>query len=790
MFKLNFKIAFRNIWKNSLSSFLNVAGLSVGMASCLLLLMYASYEWKHDKQFNKANQTFQAMVNLYDANGEITRTIGLSANVLAATLKESFPEVVEVSRTTSLYDRLIAREQHSLKVKSRYADPAFLKIFNFEFIHGHPNQALTAPNSIVLTESTAMRLFGATDVLNKALTFENQANVKVTGVIKDPPANITYGFEALAPWALFENLNGWPAKPNWGNKDFFTLMTLRPDADIDNLNAKLQGFVAQHDAMTREDVFLYPLSKLHLYGDFINGKSVGGQIHQLRLFVGLSFGILLIACINFVNLATAHAKKRAKEVGVKKVIGASRRSLIYQFLLESFLLTTISMIFAIAFVELSLPWFNNLLDIKVAIDYFSPVNALAFLGFLALTSGLAGFYPAFYLSRFNAMQAFKQQHKSGALLGISLRQVMVVVQFSFAVMLIALTLAIYKQLNTIKNRPLGYDNNALVEIPHEGLLYLKYDLMKTRLLASAAVTAVTQSSTGITNKDSSIRGLLWEGMPESGKLIDFDQIYTTYDFSETTGINMLAGRDFKKGIASDTAGLLLSSKAVQVMNLRQPLGAQIVYQGEKRHVVGVFEDIVWGDRSKFSAPMVIAYANGISDVITMRLNPEKPVAESTNVIKEILQELNPNFPVDIRFIDHLNEVKLKNESNLATLAQLFGALAISISCFGLYGLTAYSAVQRTKEIGVRKVLGASVTELMQLLSFSFLKLVFIAIIVSFPVAYYLIQEWLAGFEIQTNISVTIFLLTAAFTLLLSLLTVSWQTYRAAVANPVNALKYE
>ncbi|MBG6236065.1 ABC-type antimicrobial peptide transport system permease subunit [Pedobacter sp. CAN_A7] len=790
MFKLNFKIAFRNICKNSLSSFINVAGLSVGMASCLLLLMYAHQEWNHDKQFKQATNTYQAMVNLYDDHGEVTRTIGLSANVLAATLKESFPEIMEVSRTTSQYDRLIARENNSLKVKSRYADPAFLKVFNFEFIHGHPERALSAPNSIVLTESTALRFFGTTNVLNKALTFENQAKLKVTGVIKDLPANITYGFEALTPWALFENLNSWPANPNWGNKDFFTLITLRPEANIDGLNNKLNGFVAKHNSVIREDVFLYPLHKLHLYGDFANGKAVGGQIQQVRLFVGLSFGILLIACINFVNLSTAHAKKRAKEVGVKKVIGASRRSLIYQFLLESFLLTAISMIFAITFVELSLPWFNHLLDIKVAIEYFNPYYALAFLGFLVLTSGLAGFYPAFYLSRFNAMQAFKQQHKSGGLQGISLRQVMVVLQFSFAVMLIALTITIYKQLNAIKNRPLGYESNALVEIPHEGLLYQKYDLLKTRLLASGAVTAVTQSSNSVTNKDSSIRGLLWPGMPASGKLVDFDQIYTTYDFLKTTGINIIVGRDFKKEIASDSAALLLSSKAVKVMNLQQPLGAQIVYQGEKRHVVGVFEEIVWGDRSKFSAPMVIAFADGISDVITMRLNPEKSVTESTNMVNEILQEINPNFPVDIRFIDHLNELKLKKESNLATLAQLFGGLAISISCFGLYGLSAYSAVQRTKEIGVRKVLGASVTELMQLLSFSFLKLVFIAMMVSFPVSYYLMKEWLSGFEIQTTISLSIFLLTAGFTLLLSLFTVSWQTYRAATANPVNALKYE
>jgi putative ABC transport system permease protein len=790
MFKLNLKIAYRNLWKNSLSSIINVVGLSVGLASCLLLLMYAEQEWNHDRQFKKADRTYQAMVNLYDNHGAISRTIGLSANILGATLQESFPEVTEMSRTTHLYDRLIARGQQSFKVKSRYADPAFLSLFNFEFIHGQAAQALLEPNSIVLTETTAKRLFGRSDVLHQVLTFENQATLRVSGVVKDPPTNITYGFEAVTPWALFEKLNSWPRRPNWGNKDFFTLFNLHPDADLRLLNEKLKGFVARHDALSREDVFLYPLSQLHLYGDFVNGKAVGGQIQQVRLFVGLSFSILIIACINFINLATAYARKRAKEVGIKKTIGASRSSLIYQFLLESFLLTTISMTFAIAFVELSLPWFNQLLESDLKIDYGDPRNSLLLLAFLLLTSVLAGLYPAFYLSKFQAMQAFKPEVQARGLSGLSLRQVMVVLQFSFAVLLIALTLTIYRQLDTIRNRPLGYETEALVEIPHEGLLYLKYDLLKSRLLSSAAVTAVASSSTSITNKNSSIRDLQWEGMPESGRLVDFDQIYTTYDFFKTMGIKLLAGRDFHQEIASDTAALLLSSKAVQLMNLRQPLGAQITFQGEKRQVVGVFEDIVWGDRSKFSDPMVIAYEEGISDVITMRLNPEKSISKSTAIIKQILLELNPNFPADIRFIDQLNEKKLKNESNLATLAQVFGALAILISCCGLYGLSAHSALQRTKEIGVRKVLGASLLEIMQLLSFSFLKLVGIAIVLSFPLAYYLSSTWLSGFEVHSPISPFIFLFTALFTLMLSLLTVSWQTYRAAVANPVKALKYE
>lgn len=790
MFKLNFKIALRNLWRNKISSVINIGGLALGLSSCLLLLLYAGYEWGYDKQFKNFDRIYQAMVNVYDENGAIVRTHGATQNVLAAALKADYPGVKYVSRTTETYKRLLATGTKSIKFDSRYADADFLKVFNYHFVSGNPSLALANPNSVVLTEKTAIRLFGTTDVLNRPVKFENQADLKVSAVIKDLPANVSYPFEMLVPWKVYEQLNTWVIRPAWGNHDFITLLRLDEQADAGQLNANLQGIVKRNLPQAKEDIFIYPLSALHLHGDFVNGKPGGGKIRQVQIFVGLAFGILLIACINFMNLATARSQKRAKEIGIKKTIGATKTSLIYQFMLESLMMTAIGILISIAIVELSLPWFNHLLDIDILIDYANPLNWIVLLLVLVFTGGIAGSYPAFYLSGFNAVQTLKRPLNFKKGYTLSLRQVLVIVQFSFAIILIAATITIYKQLQFIKNRPLGYDANALIEIPHEGLLYERYDLLKEKLLADGAVVAVTQASGSLTNRNGTIRGLKWEEMSEADGLIDFDQIYTTYDFIKTAGIRLLAGRDFSKKFASDTAGILLSKKAVQTMRLKNPIGAKILNQGELRTVVGVFDDLIWGDRTKFEVPMVINFSNGISEDITMRLNPARSLSESIAAVRRIVHELNPVFPVAISFLENSNEAKLKSEITLAKLANVFGGLAIFISCLGLFGLSAFSIEQRTKEIGIRKVLGASTLELTQLLSFNFIRLVGISIVISMPAAYLLMEHWLAKFEVKTTISWWIFMTTGMFTLLLALMTVSWQTYSAARANPVKALKYE
>jgi putative ABC transport system permease protein len=370
--------------------------------------MYTGYEWNYDKRFKNSDQIYQAMTNIYDANGNSIRTIELTANVLSATMKADFPELQHISRTTDIYKRLLATDNNSFKIESRYADPDFLKVFHTQFLSGNPELALMDQHSIILTEGTAKRLFGTTEALNKTLKFENQVDLKVTGVVKDFPGNVTYQFEALVPWMLFQNLNQWPGIANWGNHSFYTLMTLDPKTNVDQLNAKLKGTVKKYFPIGHEETFVFPLIKLHLYGDFVNGKSVGGKIQEVQIFTALAMGILLIACINFMNLSTAHSQKRAKEVGIKKTIGATKRTLIVQFLLESLALTTISILISAAMIELLLPWFNNLLDINISIDFFDPIVWVSLLALLISTSFTAGAYPAFYLSAFNPIQIIKK----------------------------------------------------------------------------------------------------------------------------------------------------------------------------------------------------------------------------------------------------------------------------------------------------------------------------------------------------------------------------------------------
>jgi putative ABC transport system permease protein len=789
MFRLNFKIALRSLMRYKSVSLINIAGLGIGISSCLLLLLYVSYESSYDRHLKDSGKLYQAMINLYDVDGGVLRTIDQTQNVLAASLKSEFPDVEESARLTDSYPRLLQAGENSVKLSSRYADPSVLKLFDFKFLSGNSVKALDDPNSVILTESVAMQLFGSAQVLNRSVRFEDQVDLKVSGVIKDLPANTTYNFQILTPWKLFENLNEWPKEPAWGNHNYYTLVRLRANSNLAALNKTLKGLIQKNLKLAKEDVFLYPLNDLHLHGTFVNGQPSGGRIQQIHLFIGLSIGILLIACVNFINLSTANAQRRAKEIGVKKTIGATRFSLMLQFGLESFILTFISILVSVVIVEFSLPWFNSLLDIQIVIDYFNPLTWVLLLGVLTFTGLIAGSYPAIYLSGLSTIRSLKNTFNFKKGFNLSFRQLLVIGQFVFAFILITATITIYKQIQYLKNKPLGYDSSGLIEIPHEGLLYLKYDLLKSRLLQSGAVVNLTQSSSGITDRESTIRGLAWEGMSANDKNIDFDQIYTLDGFTETMNIKMLSGRDFSRTFASDTAGLLLSKKAVAVMRLKNPIGSRIFYHGEQRTVVGVFDDIRWGDPGAATAPMLIAYED-YSDVITMRLNPTKSISESIAVISKILKSVNPNFPVQLKFIDSLNEVKLKDEATLGILANLFGCLSIFISSIGLFALASFSAEQRKKEISIRKVLGATISQLMVLLSSSFLKLVFIGILIAVPIAFLLMQQWLESFVVRTPLSLWLFLQSAFLIMLVALFTVSWQTYRAAVSNTTDALKYE
>lgn len=792
MFKLNIKIALRNLWKNKTSSFINVIGLSIGLAACLMLLLYVTYELNFDKQTKNWRNVYMAMTNVPGEGNKIANTFYGSTTALGPLLKQNLPEVAYVARMDYGRKGLITNGENSYKKDSKFAEPGILKMYDYQFVYGNAKTALSNPFSVILTESTAKILFGTTAVLNKSVRYQDRENLTITGVIKDLPENSSNRFDFLMPWSFYEIVDESAKDLNWNNYSFVTMVLLKDGANIDLVNRKIDALVKANVPQNSQSQphFLYQASKLHLYNKFENGVNVGGDIEQIWLFTGLAFGILLIACINFMNMATAKSEKRAKEVGIKKTIGANRSSLIFQFLTESMVLTFLAVVVAIAFLEISLPTFSKLLAINLSISYFDTSSWIGILGIVIATGLIAGSYPAFYLSAFNPIQTLKRKVTAKGFFTISLRQVLVVGQFSFAIILIISTLVIYRQIQFIKNRPVGFDVNALVEIPQDGELKTKFELFKTEALKSGAVTSMYQSSVGLSHRGRNFMDIKWDGMTKPENTIMFNQVATTYDFIKTNGIKLLQGRDFSKQFASDTNALIVSASAVKVFGYKNPIGKKVNLFGTNAYIIGVFDDYVWDSPYKSNNPQVIFLNPKQTGTITMRLNNANSLQSNVETISRIIKTINPSYPVEINFIDDIYQAKYKSEKTLGILSNLFGGLAIFVSCLGLYGLVAYSAEQRTKEFGVRKVLGATLFNLMQLLSLSFVKMIVVSLVIAIPLSYYLMNIWLNKFEFHTEISWWIIPIAGFGTLLMALFTISFQAYKSATANPVEALKYE
>ncbi|AMP97950.1 hypothetical protein AY601_1018 [Pedobacter cryoconitis] len=790
MFRLNLKIALRNLWRNKTSSVINIIGLAIGLSACLLLLLYINYERNFDGHFKDADKIYQVMTNFQDANGKITSTGVSPGNGIAMAIKAKIPEIDVITRIGGGDKSLIANQQNVFKRTDLFADPEILKVFNYEFITGNPNTALNTPNSIILTQETAKLLFGTTAVLNKTVRYKNTNDLKVTGVIKDFPANTSLRFDYLMPWSFFESINSYVKNPGWGDFSFLAMAKVNNSANIDLINSKVKKLFNENYTTQKNENFLFPLADKHLHGEFLNGKSVGGDIERIYLFIALAFGILLVACINFMNMATAKSERRAKEVGIKKTIGATRASLVTQFLTEAMVLTTIAVLMATAIVEVSLPLFNNLLGINITIHYNNAGYWLGILVIALVTGLLSGAYPALFLSSFTPNQTLKKKTARAKLIPINLRQVLVVTQFSFAIMLIIATMVIYKQMQFIKDKPVGYNINLMAEMPQDGELYSKFELFKAQVLKTGAVTAVNQSSQSMISVGNWFYGFEWTGMEEKGKEIVFNRLQTSYDFIKTSGVELIAGRDFSRDFASDTAAILLSNTAVNVMKLKNPVGKTVKLFGKQLKVIGIFKDFNWDSPYRSGRQMVINFSKNEGGTINMQLNPANSLSKNIALISAVTKNINPEYPVEIEFINELYSRKMHSEEILGILANLFGGIAILISCMGLYGLVTYSAEQRTKEFGVRRVLGASVGNIMNLLSVSFLKMVFVAACIGVPLAYEVMNRWLTSFEFRTAVSFSIILIAITGTVIIAFLTISFQAYKAAKANPVEALKYE
>ncbi|PTT03382.1 cell division protein FtsX [Pedobacter sp. HMWF019] len=787
MFKLSFRIALRNLWRHKGFTFINIGGLAIGLASCMLLLLYVAYEWGYDKQFSNYDKTF--VVYLNSKSSTEIKSYPFTPKLMAPEISENIPGVAYASHASFPVDELISYKEKNLKKAVVFADPSFLKILDYTFIKGNPNRALQDINAVILTETMAKNLFGDEDPINKVLKFQNREPLIVGAVIADIPKNNTIQFDYLLSWSLNEKLNPWVKTSTWGNNFCFTIMQLKDLKYFDEASRLIKSIYVRNSEGSPNEGLMHPLAKWHLNDQFENGKSTGGKIDQLKIFIVLAFCILLIACVNFMNLSTARSEKRAREVGVRKAIGSSRNALIGQFMLESMLLSLMGMIIAFTLVELSLPYFNGLLNIELVLNYGDWKFWTALAGLTLFAGCIAGSYPAFYLSSFEPVKVLKGFSMTGSS-SFSVRKILVVFQFVFAACLIICTGVIYQQLNFIKNKPIGYNRNGLIELPLQGNLSQKkkMDLVKDQLLKSGAAVSVTYYSQSLNQGANNTHDFSWPGK-DPNDLVLINYRGAGDDFTETLGARLIAGREFSPKFV-DTANVMLNEAAVKLMGLKKPVSAVIKWDGTPVTVIGVLKDFVMESPYQNVNPMVIYHPKSAYSYMIARLNPDQNLSTTLTKVDGIIKAINPDFPVDRHFISDDFEKKFQNEQLLGTLSNWFGGFAIFISCLGLLGLALFMAEQRKKEISIRKVLGASTMNILTLLNKDFIKLVAIANLIAFPLAYIIIHKWLSGYEFRVKISFLPFAIAIGLSLIIAVLTVSMQSVKVAKANPIDALKYE
>jgi ABC-type antimicrobial peptide transport system permease subunit len=655
---------------------------------------------------------------------------------------------------------------------------------------------LDDPSSILISEEMAKALFGGDDAEGKTIRFDDSSVLKVAGVFTDPPYNSDFrDVNYFVPWANYEATHSWvkEAQKYWSSNAFQVYALLQDGADLSRIQAKVSGELNGHDRKDKPVVLLDPMSRWHLYGDWVGGKNVGGTMQFVRMFGIIGFFVLFLACINFMNLSTARSEKRAREVGIRKSVGSLRGQLIGQFLGESVFVALLSFLLSLLMVQLALPWFNEVADKQMHLLWDNPTFWVAAIGMTILAGLIAGSYPAFYLSSFKPVKVLKGAFKAGWSAALP-RKVLIVVQFTVSVALIAGTIVIYQQVIYVKNRPVGYSRAGLITVDIIGQdLPKHYEPLRQDLLRSGAVVNVAESSSPTTQTYNNQSGFVWEGK-DPNMTPTFAVYWETDDFGPTIGWQFVAGRDFSRDFPSDSNALILNESAVKYMGLKSPIGATVQYtqsyhSDHNYHVIGVVRDLVVDDPfgpSKQSIFMLDDQDH--ANEITVRLNPAMSTSAALPVIGSIFKKYNPGEPFGYNFNDAVYAQKFVLEDRVGKLAAFFTIFAIFISCLGLFGMSSFMAERRIKEIGVRKVLGASVLDLWGLLSRDFVGLVAVSFIIALPLAWHFMDGWLLQYPYRVTISVWVFVLTMGLAMVITLATVSWQAVRAARANPTESLR--
>ena len=787
MLKNYLKITWRNLLRHKAFSAINIVGLAIGMASSALILLWIQNELSFD-QFHEKKDRIYSVFNRSVFDGKLW-CWNTTPKVMAKTLKQDYPQIEDVCRTNWGSTFLFTVGDKHLNIQGTFTDPSFLTMFSFPLVHGDKHTALGNIKSIVITEKLSKKLFGNDNAMGKSIKIDSNAFFTVTGVMKDLPNNTRFSFEYLLPWTYMTKIG--QDDQGWGNNSIQTWVLLKPGITEAMANKALINVTKSHSEVKDIAQFIYPISKLRLYGKFENGKPAGGRISTVRTFSIIAAFILLIACINFMNLSTARSERRAREVGIRKVVGALRGSLISQFLGESVLIAFIAGVIALVAVQVSMSGFNLLTDKTLAVPYDSASFWLIFLGFILFTGIISGSYPALYLSSFKPVSVLKGTFKAANAL-ITPRKLLVVIQFWFAVVLIICTIIIRQQLQYAQDRDTGYKKDNLVYVAMTGSIEKNYLAIRNDLVASGAVVSVTKTSAPITQGWSDSWGYTWKGHMDKNK-IDFNIFNADGDFVKTMGLKIVAGRDIDvKTYPTDSMAMLLNEAAVKVMGLKNPVG-EIVNNGEGKDaqhykVVGVVKDFILQSPYEPVKHMLIQGPKAWFNFIHFKLNPANTTANNLKRAEGVFKKYNPDYPFEYNFVDQEYARKFGDEQRLGTLASLFAGLTIFISCLGLFGLAAYMAQNRIKEIGVRKVLGASVTSVTTLLSKDFLILVMISFAIGAPCSWWAMHKWLQGYTYRVPISIWVFVIAAFVTVFISLATVSFQAIKAALTNPVKSLR--
>lgn len=789
MLKNYLLIAIRTLRRNTLYSFINIAGLSVGIASSILILLWVADEVSFDKfhaNYNHVHQVYQKQ----NINGVIEVSQNGPYPLLDAVVQRS--SLISHSAYISHGEGYLLTVGETRINKMGYVvSEDFPMVFPFKVIEGNFMKALADPKSIVLTKSVAEALFGKESPLNKVVKMENEYEFKVGCVLEDVPDQSTIRFDFLLPFDFYLSTQAWVRRSinDWTNGGFNVYVALQPGASVAEVNSAIKDLIKENNERSpTAEVFLHPMSQWRLYSEFENGKNVGGLIDYVRMLTLVGVFILVIACINFMNLATARSESRAREVGIRKSVGSRRQQLIAQFLGESILITCVAFAVALTMVEVCLPFYNLMVSKSLSIAYGDPMLWLIAGSIILLTGVLAGSYPAFYLSSFQPVKVLKGKVQAGKASGTP-RKVLVTFQFGFSIFLIIGTLVIYQQIMHVKTRHTGYNRSDLMLIWTNADIEKNFNTISEELRQSGIVKAVCKSSAPITRIFTNVDDVSWRGKQGDEK-VAFVTVATEYDFTKTHEIKLLEGRDFSRDFASDTAAVVVNKAALDIMGLKNPLGEKITMWDSQRTIIGVMDNVIMGSPVQAVDPMVLVLIPGWCSTISVRLEPTSDVAASVAGVESIFKKSDPEHPLWYRFADWEFEQKFTNMNLMSRLAWIATILAVVISSMGLFGLAAFTAEQRTKELGIRKVMGATVTSLVLLISRDFSKLMIVAFAISAPIAWLAWNSFLERYPYRINIPWWVLPATGIGALVLALVIVGVQAMRAARTNPVHSLKSE